>query len=216
MPPNPADPDSKTTPTVTVRGDAIIRAEPDEAVLWVTLRALEHSPGPALSDVSARSSALVALLDELGVAKPDRSTTGVTVYEDFEHTPNGRRSLGHRAVARVSVRLTDTEVIGRLIAQATETLAAEIDGPRWQIAPENPVRLEAAKEAAAAGRRKAEAYAEGVGAKLGRLLELIEPDLVNVMAARAAGRVLGAEPMPVEPGEHEVAASVRATFALEA
>jgi hypothetical protein len=61
---------------VTVRGDAIIRAEPDEAVLWVTLSALKNSPGPALSDVSGRSNALVALLDKLGVAKGDRSRPG--------------------------------------------------------------------------------------------------------------------------------------------
>jgi uncharacterized protein YggE len=107
--------------------------------------------------------------------------------------------------------------MGRLIAQATENLAAEIDGPHWQIAPNNPVRLEAAKEAAAAGRRKAQAYAEGVGATLGRLIGLIEPG-AQVTVARAAGefRPMAAESMPVERGEHEVAASIHATFALEA
>jgi uncharacterized protein len=217
MPPNPADPESNDTPpTVTVRGDAIIRAEPDEALLWVTLDALKDAPGPALSDVSARSTALVALLDELGVAKPDRSTTGVTVYEDFDHTQTGRQSLGHRAISRVSVRVTDPEVIGRLIAQATEDLAARIDGPRWQIAPKNPARLEAARQAAADGRRKAQAYADGVGATLGRLIRLVEPDDYGHMRVSGAARsLLAAEPMPVEQGEHEIAASIHATFALE-
>jgi uncharacterized protein YggE len=215
VPSNAADPNA-TTATVTVRGDAIIRAEPDEAMLWITLSSLEDAPGPALSDVSARSNTLVALLNDLGVAKADRSTTGITVYEDFDHTQSGRRSLGHRAISRVSVRLTDPDLIGRLIAQATENLAARIDGPRWQIAHSNPVRLEAAREAAADGRRKAQAYANGVGAKLGRLIRLSEPDDVHV-AARAAGglRPMVAEPIPVEPGEHEVAASIHATFALE-
>jgi uncharacterized protein YggE len=194
-----------------------MRAEPDEALLWVTLSALKNAPGPALSDVSARSDALVALLDKLGVVRADRSTTGITVYEEFEHTRDGRRPLGHRAVSRVSVRLTDTDVMGRLIAEATENLAAEIDGPRWQIAPDNPVRLEAAREAAAAGRRKAQAYAEGVGARLGRLIGLVEPGS-PVVAARAAAQAIpmAAESVPVERGEHEVAASVQVTFALEA
>jgi uncharacterized protein YggE len=214
---SPADPDSNDSPpTVTVRGDAIIRAEPDEALLWITLTALQDAPGPALSDVSARSNTLVAMLDELGVAKTDRSTTGITVYEDFDHTPNGRRSLGHRAISRVSVRLTDPELIGRLIAQSTEHLAARIDGPRWQIASDNPVRLQAAREAAVDGQRKAQAYAEGVGAKLGRLIRLTEPSDMHAVARAAGGlRPMVAEPMPVEPGEHEVAASIHATFALE-
>lgn len=203
------------TPTVTVTGAAVVRAEPDEAVLWISLSALQEAPGPALSDVSARNNALLALLNELRVDKADRSTTGITVYEEFDHTASGRRSLGHRAISRVSVRLTDPGLIGRLIAQATENLAARIDGPRWLISPTNPVRLEAARHAAADSRRKAEAYAEGVGAKLGRLVRLAEPD--QHFAIRAAGGLqpMAAEPMSIEPGEHEVTAAVHATFTLD-
>jgi uncharacterized protein len=203
------------TPTVTVTGAAVLRAEPDEAVLWISLSALMDAPGSALSDVSARSNALVALLNELGVDKADRSTSGITVYEEFDHTSGGRRSLGHRAMSRMSVRLTDPDRIGRLIAQATENLRARIDGPRWLISRTNPVRLEAAQQAAADSRRKAQAYAEGVGARLGRLIRMAEPD--EHFAIRVAGGVkpLAAEPMPIEPGEHEVTAAIQATFALD-
>lgn len=201
--------------TITVRGNALLRTEPDEAVLWVTLTALEDAPGPALSDVSARSEALVSLLDESGVGKAKRSTTGVTVYEDFDHTEHGRRSLGHRAVSRVSVRLTDPALIGQLIARTTADLAARIEGPQWVISLDNPVRLEAAREAAADARRKAQAYAEGVGATLGPLVRLSEPGDPHIGFALAGHvRAARAEPMPVEPGEHEVTASIEATFAL--
>jgi uncharacterized protein YggE len=204
--------------TVTVRGHALARAEPDEAVLWITLSALDDAPGAALSDVSARSNALVALLDEVGIAGSDRSTTGVTVYEDFDHTERGRRSLGHRAVSRVSVRLSDPELIGRLIAEATANLDARIDGPSWLISLDNPIRLEAARQAAADARRKAEAYADGVGAKLGELVRLSERGDQHVairgLAAASRGPRM-VEPVPVEPGEHEVTASIEATFVLE-
>ena len=66
----------ESTPTVTVRGEAVLRAEPDEALLWITLTALENDPGRALADVSRRSAQLATMLDELGVASADRSTTG--------------------------------------------------------------------------------------------------------------------------------------------
>jgi uncharacterized protein len=171
---DPSDP-AVAAPTVTVRGDGLLRTEPDEAVLWITLSALEEAPGPALADVSARSHALVVLLDEAGVGRNERSTSGVTVYEEFDHTETGRRSLGHRAVSRVVVRLTDPEAIGRLISLSTQELAARIDGPHWLISLDNPVRLEAARQAAADARRKAQAYAEGVGAELGQLVRLSEP-----------------------------------------
>jgi uncharacterized protein YggE len=210
--------EADSTPTVTVRGDGLIRAEPDEAVLWITLTALEDRPGTALADVSARATALVALLDEVGVSEGDRSTTGIAVGEEFDHTPEGRVSVGHRAASGVSVRLSDPELIGRLISRATQELDARIGGPRWLISLDNPVRLEAARRAAADARRKAEAYAEGVGAKVGRLIRLSEPGEHAghaIRMARSAGGGQHHDSIPVEPGEHEVAASIQATFALE-
>lgn len=137
---------------------------------------LEEAPGKALADVAGRSEGLIALLDELKIAKAERSTTGVTVREEFDHTPDGRRSLGHRAVASVQLRFTDPEPIGRVIVRAGEELQARIDGPRWHVSASNPVRLEAASQAAAHARQKAEAYAAGVNAQLGELISLTEPD----------------------------------------
>jgi uncharacterized protein YggE len=106
-------------PLVRARGEAVLAVEPDEALVSITLTALEPDPGTALADVARRSELLVARLDELGVAKTDQATSGITVGEDFDHTPEGRRSLGHRATAQHSVRLTDPELIGRLITAAT-------------------------------------------------------------------------------------------------
>lgn len=204
---------------MTVRGEAVVRAEPDEALLWITLTALEGNPGPALADVSRRSDALVTLLDELGIAKADRSTTGVTVYEEFDHTSSGRRSLGHRAAASIAARLTDPDLLGRLITGATTELHARINGPRWQIAAQNPVRLQAARQASADGRRKAQAFADGAGAKLGRLISLSEPADAGHHWVRRGGlqplAAAAAESMPIEPGEHEVGAAIDLTFALE-
>ena len=202
---------------VSVIGEAVVRAEPDEAMVLVTRSALEYAPGQALEDVARRSDALIALLDELSIDRADRSTTGVSVREDLDHTAEGRRSLGHRAASTVAVRLTELALIGQLVTRATTELGARVDGPRWQIAAENPVRLEAARRAAADGRCKAQAYAEGVGAGLGALLRLSEPD-PTVFARRTGPKLqpmsAAAGDMPVEPGEQEVAAVIEVTFAL--
>jgi uncharacterized protein YggE len=199
--------------TIQVRGHATVRAEPDQAMLWITLTARADAPGPALADVSSRSRTLGAMLDQLRIPGPDRTTTGVTVAEEFEHTNEGRRSLGHRAATQVALRLTDPEVIGQLVSRAAGELDARIEGPRWQIAPDNPVRLEAAREAAHDAERKARAYAEGLGARLGPPIRLTEPeDWHGVRAFTAAGG--SSEHVPIDPGEHEVFASIEVTFAL--
>jgi uncharacterized protein YggE len=90
----------------------VLRTEPDEAVLWLTLSAVQDAPGAALSDVATRGAALAALLDGLGVTKADRSTTGITVEEEHDHTGSGVRLLGHRATSQTSVHLTDPEQSG--------------------------------------------------------------------------------------------------------
>jgi uncharacterized protein YggE len=204
------------TPVVSVVGNAVLRAEPDEAMVLVTLSALKDTPGPALEDVARRSGSLIALLDQLSIPPSDRSTTGVTVHEDFDHTHEGQRSLGHRASSTVAVRLTDVELIGRLVTRVTTELDARVDGPRWQIAPQNPIRLEAARQAAADGRRKAQAYAEGVDAQLGELVGLAEPEAAKTFRRSSGGWAAAAagNDMPVESGEQEVTAAIEVTFAL--
>ncbi len=206
--------------TITVRGDAVVRAAPDQALLSIMLEAVHESPGAALAEVAGRSGALMRLLDELDVDRQERSTTGVGVHEEFDHTSQGRRSLGYRASAGVSLRSTDPGVIAALISRASEELHAAIHGPRWYVSENNPLRLEAAREAAANARTRAEAYAAGAGAKLGRLLELREPDTpgmaptVRRLSARAAAGG-GPPELPIEAGEQDVTATILATFTIE-
>jgi uncharacterized protein YggE len=120
--------DGMAGPTVTVRGEASIRTEPDEAFVWITLSELNEAPGSALADVASRSERLSELMDELNISREDRSTTGITVTEEFDHTSEGRRSLGHRAAATSSVRLADANLIGQLIMRASGDLDGRIAG----------------------------------------------------------------------------------------
>jgi len=203
------------TPTVTVWGEALVRTAPDEAVLWLTLSAVEDAPGAALSDVAARGDALVELLDGLGVTKADRSTTGITIEEEHDHSGGGPRLIGHRATSQTAVHLTDPEQVGQLVSTAADELAARVHGLRWLISLDNPVRLEAARQASADAERKARAYAEGIGAGLGPLIRLSESgDAEPHRMVRTASAVGLSGSIPVEAGEQAVRASIEATFAL--
>lgn len=213
---SPGRGDDVAGPTVSVVGEAVIRTEPDEALVWITLSAVDGSPGPALADVAKRTELLAALLDELEISRDNRSTTGVTVAEEFDHTEQGRRSLGHRAAASLSVRLVDMELIGRVLMRASDELDARIAGPSWRVSQSNPAWFEAASQAAANARAKAAAYAAGVDARLGPLISLAEPqDGYGVPRALVARAASGGPDLHVEAAQQEVAASIHATFELE-
>jgi uncharacterized protein YggE len=213
-----ASPDREGAParaTVTVRGQATVRTEPDVAALWITLSAFEDSPDKALGDVAQRAEALATLLDELGVPEADRSSAGISVAAEFDPPGRGNRGLGHRATARITVHLSDPEVIGRTISRANEDLRASIDGPHWFVTPANPARLEAARQAAADARSKAQAYAAGGGVTLGSLMRLVEPDTANRPGViRTVSSAADSRETPIDVEDYEVQATIDATFAL--
>jgi uncharacterized protein YggE len=207
---------SHVRPSVRVVGEAVVRTEPDDGELSITLTHVGPSPGPALAEVARRSARLLELLDELGVPAAARSTSGVGVQEEFDYRSEGRHSLGHRASATLLVRMTDVELIGRVIMRAGEELDASIAGPHWSVSPGHPAWLQVATQAAANAVEKAAAYAAGVNMRRGALVKLSEPRQAVMGRPVAIARRSSAGPeMPVEGGEHAVTASVEATFALE-
>jgi uncharacterized protein len=207
--------------TLTVRGQGLASAQPDEVALQIELTALEQTPEGAFTEVATRSERLAMVLDELDVAAPNRSTTGAIVREEHEYQNDRRVHRGYRGISRVVVRLSDASNIGRLMKEAASAAQARFEGPWWKIAPENPARAEACRLAAADARRKAEAYAEALGVRLRAIEMVTEPGVsrepqryrrepVHVLAMSA-----GPPELEVEAGELEVAAAVEVTFHLE-
>lgn len=208
--------------TVTVRGEAVVAATPDEVRIAVTVEALEKSPERAQAVVAQRSEAVDAVFEQLSIEPSRRATQGLSVQEEREYENRRYVSRGFKATNRVLVRLDDPSPLGTLIRQVTEAAQARVDGPWWWVALDNPARTEACTEAAAEARRKAEAYALALGARLGPALRVVEPGLLDrhevfhdgpaVMSARMAS-----EPaeVSVEAADLDVTAAVEVTFALD-
>jgi uncharacterized protein len=214
--------------TVTVRGEALVPGEPDEAHVFLEIKAVEKSPQKAMADASERSDRLQAIFEELDIPPLARATSGISVGEEAEWSSGKRKHLGYHAVNRVSVRLDDATKVATLIAEATERCQANVRGPSWEIALANPARVEAFRAAAEDARRKAAAYASALGASLGDVLSVIEPGLVvrtqqrheivpaPAQAAAAPGAMRAPAPeVQIDAGALDIPAAVEVTFALE-
>lgn len=202
--------------TVMARGEAVVPGKPDEGIWAIEVSSLETKPDAALADVGARSKKLGGLLDELAVAPEKRSTTGVTVREEFDYADGKQVHRGFRAENLVTVRLADATIAGRLIQEAIARAKANVRGPTWWIAPDNPARVEACRRAAAEAKRKAEAYAEALGLRLGAVAEVREPSATVAAFPRPGVLRAMAETSSVEvdPGELNVEAQVEVSFHL--
>lgn len=203
--------------TVTARGEAVVPGRPDEGIWTIELTALADGPDAALADVASKGQALTALLDEIGIGAAMRSTSGVSVREEFDHVDGTQVRRGFRAHATTTVRLQDPTIAGRLIQGAAERAHAQVHGPSWWIAPDNPARVEACRRAAEEAKRKAGAYADALDLRLGQVVEIREPSTGPSPMPRARGLTLAAAEVAidVDPGELNVEAQVEVTFELE-
>ena len=205
--------------TVTVRGVGEARTSPDEASVTLTIEAIEQKAAAALATVAERTQAALELCDTLGIEPVARVTAGASIAEHGEHDREGRwQHRGYRAWNQIVARVGEASVVGELIAGAVDR-GAQVSGPAWIIAPNNPARVEACKEAALDARRRAEAYAEVLGVRLGAIASVRDPGTgvqppprPMRMAAMDAGAV---EALPVEAGEQLVTAAVEVEFQLE-
>ncbi|HTG46538.1 MAG TPA: SIMPL domain-containing protein [Actinomycetota bacterium] len=207
------------TATVTARGDAVVPGTPDEGAWDLQIVARAATADAAMAEVRDRSATLQALFDELQVAKDQRSTTGVSVNEEFDYIDGKQTSRGFSASNQLTVRLGDPSDAGRMITEAITRAGAAVHGPRWWIAPDNPARVEACKRAAAVATRKAEAYAEALGLRLGRVLEVREPSVGgvpfrNMRTPMHLTVAATEEPIDIDPGLLDVTATVDVTYSL--
>ena len=205
---------------VSVRGTGQARTSPDEASVTLTLEAVEPTASAALDKVAEKTEAALELADELGIEPASRVTSGASVAEHGEHDREGRwQHRGYRAWSQLVVRVRDGAVVGELLAGAVDR-GARVDGPAWTIAPDNPARLDACREAALDARRRAEAYAEALGARLGAIVAVRDPGTgppqpPSPRLMRMAVADAGAESLPVEAGEQVVTTVVEVEFQLE-
>lgn len=208
---------------VSVLGRATVAAQPDEVEISLEINHLARTHQDALADVARRSTVLEATFSTLNIERTAWTTSGVIVAEE-NSWENGKQVFrGYRATNRLTVRLTDAERIGKLINAAISATQAQVHGPTWRIAPSNPAHAAACRDAALDARRKAEAYVEALGARLGDILSVSEPGVdyeppqprpVASMRMMKAEASMAMPEVTVQAGELDVTASVEVTFAI--
>jgi uncharacterized protein YggE len=206
--------------TLSVRGSAIAPAKPDDADLTLTLSALLPTPDEALSDVAERTGELKQILTACDIPDRDRITSGITVREqrDWENQQYVHR--GYLARTTVVVRLTDPEVIGRLMKDAIGDVDAEVAGPHWRVANDNPAHTEARKLAIADARRRADAYVDALGVRLGAVAEVSEPGVTTrsshlVMSDMAYSASRSEPELEIEAGDVDIQCSIDVVYRIE-
>jgi uncharacterized protein YggE len=218
-------PDSQ--PVISVRGEAQLEAEPEIAVVSVTVQARDRDRRTVLDRLVARNKQVLDLAAGYGDAVEKTESGPASAYPELKKGDSERVS---RYSGQASVRLTvrDFTVLGELVSRLAALELASVAGPWWSLRPDSPVyrqvRIAAAQDATVRGRE----YAEAFGGRLGELIEAADTGLLSSqarapqsgewramsVAAMRGGPVQEEPSLDLEPVRQTVSAQVEARFAM--
>ncbi len=211
---------SAEAPYIRVHGEATVSALPDRVQMDVGVIS-QSATSQAAAELNARqSSAVVEQLHKL-VPAANITTVNFSVNPNYQYPRDGSPPviLGYTANNTVRLELDDLKAVRSVIEAATRSGASNVNRVTFALRDESRARAEALGKAADQARAGAQALADRMKVKLGRLLSLEEEQPVIVSPGRqlelTAATKAGGESAPVEPGSIEVRASVRLTIEVD-
>jgi uncharacterized protein YggE len=204
------------TPSVLVRGEALLLAEPELADIGVTVRVRARDRQTVLERCRARQDDVSAVLTAAGDAVETVETTAVSVYQEVRD----RRAPGE-PVASLHTRLTLSrlDAVGELVVALGRLDDVEVSGPTWRLRPESPAVEQARLTAVRDAVRRARQYAAAFGAELTALIEVRDSGtdgglrVAGAMASMARFED-GELQLDLTPARQEVHGAVEVRFAM--
>lgn len=142
--------------TISVAGNGEIDAEPDAAIVRLSVGAEGSDAGSVSSQLAEDAEQLQSTLSEFGIADENVQTTRYYVREDHRtrDQPNQTRYMGEHSF---EVTLDDVDRVGALIDAATDGGADDVGGVRYTLAEDSreEIRDEAIRNAIANARSEA-------------------------------------------------------------
>jgi uncharacterized protein YggE len=161
------------------------------------------------------------VLEAYAGAIEKRESGGVYVYPETKGP--GERVVGYRGSVNVQLTVTDFAVLGDLILRLADQDQASVGGPHWALRPDSPAYRAARHDAIGDAVTRAREYAEALGARVIRLVQLADAGLSapdtgyagpQVMRGFTAAAADAGVSLELEPRQQRVYASVEARFQI--
>jgi uncharacterized protein len=198
--------------TITVNGDADVRAEPDRAWATFGIQAQATTAQEAQAQANQVIQRVLDSLRRLNIPPRNIQTSGLTLYPVYEPRPpvprereeaRAPRVVAYQATNTLTVLVENLKQVGPVIDAAMAGGANTIQGVRFGLADDLPQRLEALRAASAEARKKAESIAAALGVALGPLRSA-KGAMMRAAPAEAA--------TPVQSGQITVHATVNVVY----
>lgn len=212
--------ESRRFTRVSVSGDSIIQAQPDTAILVISVVTQAKQALDAQQQNAAKSEAVIRALKSAAGSGAEVKTGGYSLQPQRVYKEGQPLAItGYEARNSVNVTMGDLTKVGATIDAAGQAGANELAGVYFTLKQDRPARDSALKEATREALSKAQVIAQALGGKVARIVEVQEEGFVRPMMA---GTMVGyaeqarvAATTPIEAGTLDVRSRVQLVAEIE-
>jgi uncharacterized protein len=166
---------AQTARVVRAVGTASASVKPDQVKVNVGVITVGATAQEAAQSNATQVEGVLNALKQILGSTGDLNTVSYSITPNYRY-PQGQAPVltGYTATNNVDVTTSDLSLIGRVIDAAGQAGANNVQGLRFAIKDEDPVRQQVLGLAAKQARAHAQAIATGLGAKIGAVISAQE------------------------------------------
>ena len=203
---------------VSVTGDSIVHAQPDTAILTVSVVTQGRNALEAQQDNANRSDAVVKALKSAAGAGAEVKTSGynlqpIRVYKEGQPPT----ITGYEARNSVTVTMSDLTRVGTVIDATAQAGSNDIAGISFTLRKDRPARDQALTEATREALSKAQVIATALGGRLVRIVEVQEEGVQppRPIYQEFQMKTMSAASTPIEVGTLDITSRVQLVAEIE-
>ena len=205
--------------SVTVTAEVTDYADPDTAQIILGVEQSEDTAEKAQENASAKTDAVKAAIEKLGISEDSISTSSYSMYPQYNY--DGTKVTGYTVNVNLTVRDAAMDQVGEVLTQATKAGATQVIDLSYTSSSYDEVYAKALTRAAGEAQTKAQTMAAAEDRTLGDLISVQEGyqdtsaryQSTNSYATMEDTASTGS--ISLDPGKLEIQASVTAVYALD-
>ncbi len=204
---------------ISVTGDAIVQAQPDTAILTVSVVTQGATALAAQQENANRSDAVIRALKSAAGTGAEIKTSGYSLQPIRVYKENLPPTItGYEARNSVTVTLSDLTKVGPVIDATGAAGANDVAGISFTLRKDRPARDQALADATREALAKAQVLATALGGRVIRIVDVTEEGVDRprpLYMDQMQARVMKAESTPIEVGTLDITSRVQLTAEIE-
>lgn len=204
---------------LAVVGEGKVTVIPDTATVQVGIVVSSaKTVEEAQQKINVVNNAIIAAMQQLGIAKADIKTSNYSINPDYSYTNGNNQITGYSGNATLTITVKDTKILSQVVTEATAAGANQVNDPQYTVSSPEKFREEARNKAIANAKEEAARLAQSLGIRLGKITNIVEsqPNTPFPMLYKAdmavSNEARQSIPPTLEGGDQEITSTVTLYF----